>query len=134
MIANNFVLQAAMIYSAVVLMIICLTILSLQQLSDTVHVRYRFGVLHKLGVDGQEAERLIIKQLAVWFGLPVVTAVLISVIIVVYFFEMISAQITAYVGWGTLMAQVGIMVCILGILLGCYFVSTWMLFRRAVMG
>ena len=123
-----------MIYSAVVLMIICLTILSLQQLSDTVHVRYRFGVLYKLGVDGQEAERLIIKQLAVWFGLPVVTAVLISVIIVVYFFEMISEQIAAYVGWGTLLSQVGIMVCILGILLGCYFVSTWMLFRRAVMG
>ena len=132
-IANNFVLQAAMIYSAVVLMIICLTILSLQQLSDTVHVRYRFGVLHKLGVDGQETEKLIIKQLAVWFGLPVVTAVLISVIIVVYFFEMISAQIAAYVGWGNLLSQVGIMVCILGILLGCYFVSTWMLFRRAVM-
>lgn len=132
-IANNFVLQAAMIYSAVVLMIICLTILSLQQLSDAVHVRYRFGVLHKLGVDRQETEQLIVKQLAVWFGLPVVTAVLISVIIVVYFFEMISAQISAYVGWETLLVQVGIMAGILGILLGCYFVSTWMMFRKSVM-
>ena len=41
-IAGNFVLQATMIYSAVVLMVICLTILSLQQLLDAAHYKYRF--------------------------------------------------------------------------------------------
>ncbi|MFR0991136.1 MAG: ABC transporter permease, partial [Anaerobutyricum hallii] len=44
-IANNFVLQAAMLYGAVVLMIICLTVLSLQQLLDAGQYKYRFSVL-----------------------------------------------------------------------------------------
>ena len=42
-IAGNFVLQATMIYSAVVLMVICLTILSLQQLLDAAHYKYRLN-------------------------------------------------------------------------------------------
>ena len=46
--AGNFVLQAAMLYGAVVLMVICLTVLSLQQLLDAGQYRYRFSVLRKL--------------------------------------------------------------------------------------
>ena len=131
-IAGNFVLQATMIYSAVVLMVICLTILSLQQLLDAAHYKYRFGVLHKLGVDQQEAEHLILKQLAVWFGLPITIAAFVSIIVVAYFFETISVQISAYIGIGALLAQVGAMICILVILLICYFISTWILFQKSV--
>ena len=131
-IAGNFILQATMIYTAVVLMVICLTILSLQQLLDAAHYQYRFGVLRKLGVDRQETERLILKQLAVWFGLPVTIAAFVSVIVSAYFFEAISAQISAYIGTGALMAQVGVTVCILCLLLICYFISTWLLFQKAV--
>lgn len=131
-IAGNFILQAAMIYSAVVLMVICLTILSLQQLLDAAHYQYRFGVLHKLGVDRQETERLILKQLAVWFGLPLTIAAFVSIIVAAYFFRAISAQISAYIGAGALMAQVGVTVCILVLLLICYFISTWILFQKAV--
>ena len=131
-IAGNFVLQATMIYSAVVLMVICLTILSLQQLLDAAHYKYRFGVLHKLGVDQQEAEHLILKQLAVWFGLPITIAAFVSIIVVAYFFETISVQISAYIGVGALLTQVGAMICILVILLICYFISTWILFQKSV--
>ena len=52
--ANNFVLQATMLYGAVVLMVICLTILSLQQLLDAGKYKYRFGVLRKLGVEEEK--------------------------------------------------------------------------------
>lgn len=131
-IAGNFILQATMIYSAVVLMVICLTILSLQQLLDAAHYKYRFGVLRKLGVDQQEAEHLILKQLAVWFGLPIIIAAFVSTIIVAYFFETISAEISAYIGIGALLTQVGAMVCILVLLLICYFISTWILFQKLV--
>ena len=131
-IAGNFVLQATFVYSAVVLMVICLTILSLQQLLDAAHYKYRFGVLHELGVDRQEAERLILKQLAVWFGLPITVAAFVSIIVAAYFFETISAQISAYIGVGALLTQVGAMVCILVLLLLCYFISTWILFQKSV--
>lgn len=49
--AGMFVLQAVMIYGGIVLMVICLTILSLQQLLDAGHYRYRFSVLRNLGVE-----------------------------------------------------------------------------------
>lgn len=130
--AEMFVLKASMTYGAVVLMVICLTILALQQLLDATHYRYRFGVLRKLGVEESEIDRLVLKQLAVWFGLPIVVAILISLVVIFYFFQMISVQISAYLGFGALMTQVGIIVGILILLLLCYFISTWILFKRSI--
>lgn len=130
--ASTFILQTSMAYSAIVLVVICLTILSLQQLSESAQYKYRFGVLHKLGVEQQEKERLALKQLAVWFGLPILVAVLMSVLIIACFFQTISAQITAYVGWSVLLQQVAVMVGILGALLLCYFIITYMLFKPSI--
>ena len=60
--AENFVLQAAMLYGGVVLMVICLTVLSLQQLMDAGQYRYRFSVLRKLDVEEQHIGRLVLSQ------------------------------------------------------------------------
>ncbi len=130
--ANNFVLQAAMIYGAVVLMVICLTILSLQQLLDAGKYKYRFSVLRNLGVEEQQIGKLVRKQLSVWFGLPILVAVTVSTIVTVYFIQTVSAEISAYIGFETLMLQIGMTISILVLLLICYFISTWILFRRAV--
>ena len=130
--AGNFVLQAAMLYGAVVLMVICLTVLSLQQLLDAGQYRYRFSVLRKLGVEERNIRKLVLKQLGVWFGLPIVVAIGVSTVVIVYFLQTISAEISAYIGIGTLLLQIGTTVSILLILLVGYFVSTWILFRRSI--
>lgn len=130
--AGNFVLQAAMLYGAVVLMVICLTVLSLQQLLDAGQYRYRFSVLRKLGVEERNIRKLVLKQLGVWFGLPIVVAIGVSTVVIVYFLQTISAEISAYIGIGTLLLQIGTMVSILLLLLAGYFVSTWILFRRSI--
>lgn len=127
-----FILKTSMTYAAVVLFIICFTILALQQLLDGSQYSYRFGVLRKLGVEDTRINRLIFRQLAFWFGLPVCTAAAGAAIFAVYFFRTISVQISAYVGTGKLMGQVGAVVVILSVLLACYFISTWILFRRQV--
>ena len=130
--AGNFVLQAAMLYGAVVLMVICLTVLSLQQLLDAGQYRYRFSVLRKLGVEERNIRKLVLKQLGVWFGLPIVVAIGVSTVVIVYFLQTISAEISAYIGIDTLLLQIGTTVSILLILLVGYFVSTWILFRRSI--
>lgn len=130
--AGNFVLQAAMLYGAVVLMAICLTVLSLQQLLDAGQYRYRFSVLRKLGVEERNIRKLVLKQLGVWFGLPIVVAIGVSTVVIVYFLQTISAEISAYIGIGTLLLQIGTTVSILLLLLVGYFVSTWILFRRSI--
>lgn len=130
--ANNFVLQATMLYGAVVLMVICLTILSLQQLLDAGKYKYRFGVLRKLGVEEEKIGKLVLKQLGVWFGLPILVAVVIATVVIVYFIQTVSAEISAYIGFGALMLQMGMIVGILVLLLICYFISTWILFKRSI--
>lgn len=130
--AEMFVLQAVMIYGAVVLMVICLTVLSLQQLLDAGHYRYRFLVLRKLGVEESDIEHLILKQLGVWFGLPIIVAIFVAGVVVVYFMQSVSAEIVAYIGFSTLSAQIAMVGGVLALLLGCYFVSTWVLFRSSV--
>lgn len=128
----NFILKTAMIYGAVVLMVICLTILSLQQLLDAGQYRYRFGVLRKLGVEEQDIKSLVRKQLSVWFGLPVVVSIIVSAIVVEYFLQSVSVEISAYIGIEALITQVSITISILILLLLCYFLSTWILFRRSI--
>lgn len=131
-IANNFILQTAMIYGAVVLMVICLTVLSLQQLLDAGQYKYRFSVLRKLGVEEKHIGKLILQQLSVWFGLPIITAIIVAAVVIAYFIQTISAEISAYIGFSTLMLQIGATMGILAILLICYFISTWIIFRSSV--
>ncbi len=131
-IADGFILQTGMIYGAVVLMVICLTVLSLQQLLDAGQYQYRFLVLRKLGVEEQHINKLILKQLGVWFGLPVIVAIVVAAVVIGYFIQTISAEISAYIGFTALMLQIGAAVGILAILLLCYFISTWVIFRRSV--
>lgn len=130
--AGNFTFKILMIYAALVLLIVCFAILALQQLSETGRYRYRFGVLRSLGVEEGHIRRLIMRQLLVWFGLPVMTALLAAAVITVYFFHMIGAQIAAYMGMGTLLIRIAAVLLVLALLLGCYFVSTWRMFLRAV--
>lgn len=130
--AGNFVLQASMLYGAVVLMVICLTVLSLQQLLDAGKYKYRFSVLRKLGVEEQRIDKLVLKQLSVWFGLPVIVAVAVAAVVIAYFVQTISAEISAYIGPGSLLLSMGTTAGILQLLLVCYFLSTWALFRRCV--
>ena len=130
--AGNFVLQAAMLYGAVVLMVICLTVLSLQQLLDAGQYRYRFSVLRKLGMEEGRIGRLVLRQLGVWFGLPIAVAILVSMVVIVYFLQTVSAEIAAYIGFSALMAQIAVTTGILVLLLICYFLSTWLLFKKAI--
>lgn len=67
-----------------------------------------------------------------WFGLPVGLAVLVSVVVVVYFIQAVSTEISAYIGFGALARQIAATVGILVLLFVCYFISTWLLFRRAI--
>lgn len=130
--ASNFIMKTAMLYGAVVLMVMCLTILSLQQLFDAGHYRYRFSVLRKLGIEEQDIKRLVLKQLSIWFGLPVTVATVVSVFVITYFMQCVTAEIIAYIGFKTLLIQVFITVSILVLLLVCYFICTWILFKKSI--
>ena len=83
-------------------------------------------------MERQERERLALKQLAIWFGLPVTVVLLMSAVIITCFFKTITVQISAYIGWHVLLQQVAVMTGILGALLICYFMITYILFKPVI--
>lgn len=98
-----------------------------------------FAVQSIMGMEQKTIARLffaetliILRQLGVWFGLPVIVAVVVATVIVVYFIQTISAEVSAYIGLTTLMLQIGATVSILAVLLVCYFISTWILFKSSI--
>lgn len=127
-----YVMQTVLIYCAIVLFVICFTILALQQLYDAGKYKYRFQVLKNMGVEETHIHRLVRKQLALWFGLPVCLAIVLAGIFFLYLMFSFSAQLTVYIGVGKLLRQVVVTLSILVVLLTSYYVSTLTLFERSV--
>lgn len=130
--AEKFVVQSTMIYCAIVLMIVCFTILSLQQILDANKFKYRFCVLRNLGVDENRINKLVLKQLSVWFGLPITISIILSFIAVLTFTNVVSDKISAYVNLNTIILQICITIITITVLLICYFISALLSFKRII--
>ena len=72
---------SSIFFVALVFICVALTILAVQQLSDSTKYKYRYRVLHHMGVDDRQREKLIWKQLLIYFGGPILIPVLISMIL-----------------------------------------------------
>ena len=126
-----FIMQTGLTYSAIILFVTCFTILALQQLSDSGKYKYRFRVLRNMGVEEPHIRKLILKQLAVWFGVPIILALILSGAFLVFLFVGFHMQIAVYIGVQRLVQQLLIVLAILGVLLISYFISTWVLFNKS---
>ena len=113
-------------------MVICLTILSLQQLLDAGKYKYRFSVLRKLGVEEQRIGKLGAKTIRrlVWTSNHCSNHRLHSCNCLLYS-NYNSKKFWHYWIWsfdGTDCMTVGVLV----LLLVCYFISTLVLFRHSI--
>ena len=75
--------------------------------------------------------RLVLRQLGVWFGLPIAVAILVSMVVIAYFLQTVSAEIAAYIGFrhpdGTDRCDGGDPDTAADLL---FSLSTWLLFKR----
>lgn len=65
-------------YIGLVFVCVAMTVLSVQQLSDSAKYKFRYDVLAKLGLERFQIRRLILKQLAAYYLCPAVLAMIIS--------------------------------------------------------
>ena len=72
------------IYVGLVFLCVALTVLSVQQLSDSAKYRFRYNVLKQIGMDMREVAGLVWKQLVLFYLCPALFAVVISGIIAGY--------------------------------------------------
>lgn len=120
------------IYLGVVLLMISLTVLSLSQLADSIEHKDRFNVLKRLGVEDREISKIILKQISLYFIIPIAIA-MIGVVIFIYNYYMIYKDIIrTYIGDTTYILSIitGI-VLMIGIYI-CYFGGTYYTFKRNV--
>lgn len=66
-------------YLALVLTMVAATILTIQQLSETDRYRRQFELLRKLGMDRREMKQVLGRQFAIYYAMPVIPPLLISV-------------------------------------------------------
>lgn len=65
-------------YIGFVFLLICVALLALQQLLETTDNVYRYGLLRKLGADEKLINRTLFKQIAIYFIVPLIVAIVYS--------------------------------------------------------
>ena len=104
------------------------TILAIQQLSDSEKYKYRYQLLRKLGVDETRLNKMIFKQLFIYFILPVFIPVLISIPAVFLVGRIFLVAVTL----GDIALNIGIILGLLFLVYGVYFIATYVQFERNI--
>ncbi len=116
-------------YISLVFLCVAVTVLSVQQLSDSAKYKYRYDVLRKLGLKESSLRALIFRQLSAYYLCPALLAVLISGKMVLFagkqFVMMTGMPVLSY---SFLLKSIALF---LGIYL-VYFTVTWISFTRNI--
>lgn len=120
---------SSIFYVALVFASVAFTVLAVQQLSDSAKYKYRYGILNQLGLDEKERNRLVFKQLLIYFMWPIVIPIIISFIISMKVNQQLlrGTQLTAttFTFYG---ATLGLFLVVYSI----YFVATYVGFKRNI--
>jgi len=68
-------------YLGIVFLCAALTIMAVQQLSDASKYRFRYEILKLLGMSKRETEKVVLKQLAVYYLCPYIVSIILSMFI-----------------------------------------------------
>ncbi|MEG0772654.1 ABC transporter permease [Clostridium sp.] len=120
------------IYGGAVLLMISLTVLALQQLSDSIEHKGRFITLRKLGIDNKDIGKLILKQISLYFTMPIIIAIFGFYIFFNAFKSAYSTIIDIYIGDKAFMFNIGISLLLIVVIYICYFTATYYSFKRNV--
>lgn len=116
-------------YIGIVFLIISVAVLSLQQLTETFDNVYRYNLLQKLGVEKKVCNRTILKQIAIYFGAPLILASIYSIFALPKIISKISVSLGLNIG-----ANVGFTILLLLVIYGGYFLVTYFSCRNMIAG
>lgn len=116
-------------YIALIFICVALTILAVQQLSDSGKYKFRYDVLKKLGMKKREIDSVVFRQLSLYYLVPAAAAIAISSVIAVY----VGNQFVRYTGAdGNGVYYFGISLLITAGIYMIYFAATYIGFKRNV--
>jgi putative ABC transport system permease protein len=107
-------------YIGIIFLIICVAILSLQQLTETFDNIYRYSILQKIGVEKRVCNHTIFKQIAIYFVTPVALASIYSAIVLPKIISKINDSLGLNIG-----ANLKLTIILFLIIYGGYFLVTY---------
>lgn len=119
----------ALFYLALIFACVAATVLAVQQLSDASKYRYRYQVLSKLGIDEGKIGKVIFKQTGIYFLLPVMIPIPVSIFLSEEIHRLImNSMLTANMLVLAVLLSLGLFLLIYSI----YFVATYLGYKRKV--
>ena len=115
-------------YIALVFSITSATILAIQQLSDSEKYKYRYQLLKKLGVEDSKLNKMIFKQLFIYFALPMLIPVIISIPATLFIGNIFLVGITIE----EILLNIAVVLGLIFIVYGIYFIATVVQFERNI--
>ena len=120
------------IYLGVVLLMISLTVLSLSQLTDSIEHKDRFNIIRKLGIEDKEINKVILKQISIYFIVPIAIAMIGVAIFIYNFYIFYKDIITVFVGDKIFILSISFGIALMLIVYLSYFLGTYYTFKRNV--
>ena len=117
-------------YIALIFVMATATLLAIQQLSDSEKYKYRYELLKKLGMDELEINRTIFKQILFYFATPMLVPIVISIPIVLSVGGIFTIAVTMEEIFRNMAIVLGMLILVYGI----YFIATNVQFDRNING
>ena len=120
------------VYLCIVLLTISFTVLALGQLADSIEHKDRFNVLRKLGVEEKYINKIVLKQISIYFVVPIAIA-LVGVGIFIYnYYLMYQEVIATFIGGNLFIFSIVTGIILTICVYVCYFVGTYYTFKRNI--
>ncbi|RDY25392.1 ABC transporter permease [Romboutsia weinsteinii] len=120
------------LYLGTVLLMISLTVLALSQLTDSIEHRDRFEVLRKLGIEEHKISKIVLKQISIYFIIPVVIGVIGFVVFIYNFYLVYESFIASYIGDNLFVLNMIVGIVLMIMIYVSYFVGTYYTFNRNI--
>lgn len=109
------------IYLGVIFLIASSAILALKQLTDASDNKQRYTILRKIGCDEKMINKALFRQIGIFFGVPLLLAIIHSIFGIQFAIEMMSGLASK----DDLLPSAIATVVIIGVIYGAYFLATY---------
>ena len=110
------------IYLGVIFLIASSAILALKQLTESSDNRQRYIILRKIGCDEKMINKALFRQIGIFFGLPLVLAIIHSVFGIQFVLSMMAGLASSK----DLFPSIIITVIVISLIYGAYFLATYL--------
>ena len=109
------------IYLGIIFLIASVAILALKQLTESSDNKQRYTILRKIGCDEKMINKALFRQIAIFFGLPLVLAIIHSIFGIKFGMALMEGLAKSE----DLLPSIIATIIIIGVIYGTYFLATY---------